>query len=291
MNIIMYHYIRPKENSKLRYLDLEDFKIQLDFFEKKFGFLSIDEFSHNILNKINSDKVLLTFDDGLKDHYEYVLPELVKRKIFGFFFIPSAIIDGGKVLNVHKIHHLLSLIDSNKLLAVIKEKIADASILNTILDEEIYSYSQYEKNELIIKKLLNYSLRYDQSNAITEELLSEFNLGTTLFDSLYLKEKEISELQDFGQIIGSHAFDHQVLSSMSEKDQMFQIKHSLDNLQKYMPPNLKTFCYPYGYKMSYDKKTLTILDELKFDFAFVFDNKKNIHFKKLELSRIDCNKF
>ena len=38
MNIIMYHYVRPRENSRLRYLDLEDFKTQLAFFEKEFGF-------------------------------------------------------------------------------------------------------------------------------------------------------------------------------------------------------------------------------------------------------------
>ena len=58
-----------------------------------------------------------------------------------------------------------------------------------------------------------------------------------------------------------------------------------------MPQDLKTFCFPYGYKMSYNNTTLNILKKNKFDLAFVFDNKKNTHFNKLELSRLDCNKF
>ena len=291
MKIIMYHYVRPKENSKLRYLDLEDFRAQLSYFEKHFGFLSIEEFKYNILNNIQSNKVLLTFDDGLKDHYKYVLPELSKRQVSAFFFIPSSIFDQRKILNVHKIHHLISIVDTTILLRLIKKKLKNNSILTSSLDKEIYSYSKHEKNELVIKKLLNYTLPFEQSNLITEELFDELKLGKGLFNSLYLNEKEVMELKNNGQVIGSHAFDHQVLSSLSKKQQDSQINHSIKFLKKYMPEDLKTFCFPYGYKMSYNEKTLELLKKYKFDYAFVFDNKENTHFNRLELSRLDCNKF
>ena len=290
MNIIMYHYVRPRENSRLRYLDLEDFKTQLAFFEKEFGFLSIDEFRYNIENKISSNKVLLTFDDGLKDHYNYVLPELVKRKISGFFFIPSAILTTRNILNVHKIHYLLSKLNSNELLNSIKKKI-DISFFSKVLDEEIYSYSEHDKNELLIKRLLNYSLKHEFSNSITDELLSEYSLRSDLFDKLYLNKNELSELSSFGQIIGSHAYDHQVLSSLSKEEQFSQLDHSMVSLEKYMPDDFKTFCYPYGYKMSYNDETLKILDNFNIDYAFVFDNKKYLNSNNLEISRLDCNIF
>ena len=125
-------------------------------------------------------------------------------------------------------------INSNLLLKTLIEKIDDGSILNKILDEEIYSYSRHEQNELIIKKLLNYSINCKSSNTITEQLLTEFNLGIDLYDSLYLN-KEISELKNYGQIIGSHSFDHQVLSTLSKDDQSSQIEHSLNALRHYMP--------------------------------------------------------
>ncbi|GAA7237965.1 hypothetical protein HpCK35_29240 [Helicobacter pylori] len=113
MKIIMYHYIREslKQLPKFRYLHIENFKKQLDFFEKEFGFITYDEFLYlkeNPLfcNKLKN-KILLTFDDGLKDHYNYVFNELVKRKLFGIFFVPTRIFKQKKALDVHRIHYLL----------------------------------------------------------------------------------------------------------------------------------------------------------------------------------------
>ncbi len=42
MKIIMYHYIREslKQLPNFRYLHIENFKKQLDFFEKEFGFVT-----------------------------------------------------------------------------------------------------------------------------------------------------------------------------------------------------------------------------------------------------------
>ena len=42
-------------------------------------------FAHDAGN-IPENSCLLTFDDGYKDHIDYVLPELMKRKLQGSFF-------------------------------------------------------------------------------------------------------------------------------------------------------------------------------------------------------------
>ena len=113
----MYHYVKEakSENSRLRYLTVDQFKKQLDFFDKKFGFMTIEEFIYNFKNKNNSDKVLLTFDDGLLDHYQNVFPILNERNIKGLFFIPSSILKKNKILNVHRIHYLLSRNNAKKI--------------------------------------------------------------------------------------------------------------------------------------------------------------------------------
>ncbi|WP_236103480.1 hypothetical protein [Campylobacter armoricus] len=113
MKIIMYHYIREKrlELPYFRYLHINNFKKQLNFFEKEFGFVSYDEFLYLKENPLFcsklKNKILLTFDDGLKDHYTYVFDELVKRKIFGIFFVPTRIFKQNKALDVHRVHYLL----------------------------------------------------------------------------------------------------------------------------------------------------------------------------------------
>ncbi|TXE85104.1 polysaccharide deacetylase [Campylobacter peloridis] len=111
MKIIMYHYVKDKTNLPyFRYLSLENFKKQLDFFENKFGFVKYDDFINFKKTKNYEsikNKILLTFDDGLKDHFDFVFPELLKRKIFGIFFIPTKILNYKKALDVHRIHYLL----------------------------------------------------------------------------------------------------------------------------------------------------------------------------------------
>ena len=95
-------------------MSAQNFKKQLDFFEKHFGFVRFEDFCalsestshfHTLQNKI-----LPTFDDGFIDHYRYVLPELLKRKIFGLFFVPTGIYEKRKALDVHRIHFLLGSI-------------------------------------------------------------------------------------------------------------------------------------------------------------------------------------
>jgi hypothetical protein len=53
---------------------------------------------------------LLTFDDGLKDHYRDVYPILKDDGIQGLFFLTSRCLDG-HVLAVHKNHHLMAGLD------------------------------------------------------------------------------------------------------------------------------------------------------------------------------------
>ena len=49
----------------------------------------------------------MTFDDGYKDHYTYVLPVLLENNIQGSFYIPTKCFQDKKVLDVNKIHFIL----------------------------------------------------------------------------------------------------------------------------------------------------------------------------------------
>ena len=82
MKIITYHYIRDysREFPYFNSLYKKKFLKQLDYFEKKFGIIK----NENEIYKKNN-KVLLTFDDGLKEHL-YAAKELAKRKRIEIFF-------------------------------------------------------------------------------------------------------------------------------------------------------------------------------------------------------------
>ena len=81
MKVIMYHYVRDnqKEYPYFKSLSLSRFKRQIIVLRKKYGIIS----NENQIDKKNN-KVLLTFDDGLKDHLQ-VAKILKKNNIIGIF--------------------------------------------------------------------------------------------------------------------------------------------------------------------------------------------------------------
>ena len=87
---VNYHYVRPIKNSRypnLKGLEIKEFINQIKYL-KKYNIISGNDLIDRIIykQKLPKRSCLLTFDDGYKDHYKYVMPELIKNKISGFFF-------------------------------------------------------------------------------------------------------------------------------------------------------------------------------------------------------------
>ena len=91
INIIMYHYVRPIKNSqypKLKGLELNKFYSQIQYLKKRCNILSHNEIFEVLKSKKIPKKpsILLTFDDGYKDHYNMFA---ILRKIKLWVFLPS----------------------------------------------------------------------------------------------------------------------------------------------------------------------------------------------------------
>ena len=109
MKAVMYHYVREEDEQfpLFKFLHVEDFKKQLDYFSENFTILHPNTLKESILTGREADGVILTFDDGVKDHYNFVFPELMKRRLSAIFYISTGIYGNNKVLGVHRLHLLL----------------------------------------------------------------------------------------------------------------------------------------------------------------------------------------
>ena len=298
MKIIMYHYVRPDNSCYpyLNYLNLNIFQRQLDYFQNKYGFISKQDFINSIDSNEPLKGVVLSFDDGLKDHYKYVLPELKKRKLWGLFYICSGVYSSRKMLGVHRVQYLKGKYGSSVILKealnMIEDHMLDESNIE-LFDKEIYIDSNYQESEKKLRRLFNYYISYDYRDKILDSLMKKYFNENKLFDEVYLNINELNEIHNEGNIIGSHAVTHKVLSRLSYTDQEQEIKKSFDFLKTTIslePPY--SFCYPYGYRASYNNDTLKILKTNKIHNAVIFDNKEQSDsIERLELSRLDCNKF
>ena len=295
---IMYHYIRPhdKEYPNFNYLDFDVFKRQLDFFEKKFGFLSKEEYIEAVKSKHNADGVVLSFDDGFIDHYQYAAQELKDRNLWGVFYIPTgALKKNTELLGVHRVHFLDGKYGASKIL---KESLnlIDINMLEDEMikefDKEIYQFSDYENNSKELRRLFNYYLKYGHRDEILDILMSQYFNETELHNHTYLNVDQIREMSNQGNLIGSHTENHKVLSRLTYEEQLYEIRSSFNYLSEICELEYKTFCYPYGYRSSYNNDTLKILEEEAIDEAVIFDNRHQDDIRdKYQLSRIDCNNF
>ena len=294
----MYHYVRNNnsEYPNFKNLTIDQFRRQIDFFYNTYGFISKEDFIHSIENKISIKKgVILTFDDGFKDHYHNVLPILEEKKAWGFFYTPTGHYKDKKILNVHRIHHLLGKCDIRLLLEGAL-KLVDTSMLNEDriheFDKEIYKDQELSSCEFQFKRLLNYYLHDEYKTKILDEIASEHLNEIELYDKLYLTKEELVEMEKCGSIIGSHTETHPILSTLNYEQQKKEIEESYNFLNLFLNMRWKSFCYPYGGSSTYNQDTFKILEECGVHHAFAVGNRPlNVVENKYELTRIDCNRF
>ena len=303
INIIMYHYIRPATDNKypgIKSLDLNGFKRQLDYFQERFVIISVDQ----ILDSINSKSTLpknacwLTFDDGYKDHYNYVFPELKKRKLQGSFFPPRDVIKNSELLDVNSIHHILSKCKNISELRVSLDKLCLESSIKS--SELKYFWDKYgvpnrwdNATTIYIKRMLQHALPEENRNFITQKLFQEY-VGISqkeLSNELYMSVSEIRELVKEGMHVGSHGSRHCWLNKITKENQRIDIQDALEFLED-VGASTKDWvmCYPYG---AYNSDTLSLIDSLGAKIGITCEARKaNLDLdNQLTLPRFDTNDF
>ena len=206
---VMYHYIRPIEDSQLRYLTIEDFEKQLDWLNESAGnFVTAVEWEKAKLGETCSG-VLLTFDDGLKDHINYVLPILEKRNIFAIFFVNTLPLVSNSMLAVHLTHKLLSIGKSIEILDSFHQLLPNSiwGKLNSGAASSAYSKHKDLEINIKIKKIINYLFTdFDLTQLL--DITSHRFLSSSLSQisaSWYLTEEDVKTISKAGMKIGSHA--------------------------------------------------------------------------------------
>lgn len=304
MKSIMYHYVRTysKQLPYFRFLNIDNFKKQLDFFESSHGFVTLSDWNNIIQQKDISlfdsikNKYLLTFDDALSCHYNFVFPELKKRKIFGIFYVPAKPYIENKILDVHRIHILCGKFDGNYLFKLANSLIDESMISNNKISE-FRNCTYINQNNFPgvsdFKRLINYFLDYKYKDLVLDEI--EKIVGNYSNNKFYIPENHLREMHNSGMLIGSHSYSHPVMSTLSYEDQKNELLKSFDFLKSLNILEHKSYCHPYGGFHSFNQSTIKILKDLKVEFSFnvepreiEFDDfSSNIH----SLPRFDCNLF
>jgi len=303
MKGVMYHYVREHRDDLpyFTYLHIDSFERQLDYFVANHRVATQAEFEKSLATGIPLENaVVLTFDDGLADHHDYVYPALAKRGRWGIFYVPTQPYIEAKLLDVHRIHYLLGRLGGEQLLAIVTPKIRDDMILTDRLQQlEANTYRKQNNHQAVtqVKRLFNYFLKPECKTSVLDAIMQEV-VGdeAELARAFYLTQHQIENMLAAGLSIGCHAHSHTLLSNLSDQQQTIEIQQSTDILHTLTNGKLSPgFCFPYGGRQSYNDTTLALLRKHDYRYGFSVDSRDisadDLLHSTFELPRYDCNEF
>ena len=288
-----YHYIRTNFDTKFPSIfgmTPSQFEHQLQLLKNEGDFISPVELVNNLKDVLSSKSnyYFVTFDDGLKEQYQYALPILDKLNIPAIFFVNSINFQEGKVTTVHKIHLLRSVMSATTFLSKLNGIInIQLSIKEQAHAQTVYRYDNPDTAAL--KYLLNFKMSFDdQENSVGILFQNNFDENEQL-ESLYMTKDMVVCLAQRGYL-GSHTHHHYPLGLLPEKQIYFELKNSKEFLEGYTDTEVNIVSYPYGTKEACTDTVASIEEEIGYKIGFTTQRGNNsISENLLLLNRYDCN--
>ena len=254
--VISYHYIR--ETAGLPYpgihpLAPDAFVKQLAQLQSHHPIISPAHFSSWLDGApLGSPSVLLTFDDGLRDHL-HAATILEDHGLRGAFFVCSRPALEGKALPVHKVHWLRSHTPPEDFLAqfsaLLPAEWQDAyqrpSAEIQKAATETYQFDAPEHQ--VLKYLINFVLPYECVDQITGTMLTGHGMDEGQFCQMtYLSPAELQEMAQKDHLIGCHSHLHKPLSRFTPQELLNDLSTNKSFLQSIPGTEPSWLAYPYG---------------------------------------------
>ena len=207
---------------------------------------------------------ILTFDDGLKEHYTVALPILQKYGVTGHFFVITN--SDKQVVASHKIWLLLE--QSKDLIKHFN--IGSEKFLNPV-------WYQYDD-----PKIANLKFYLNTHGEELDEIFREKFDEQEQIEKLYMNWDEITMLHAAGMNIGCHTHTHPILSLLSDEEQENEIRISTEIISRRTEKPF-AFAYPLN---GYNNATLRLLKKYGYWWAMTSEP-----VDLLRLGRVDTNEF
>jgi len=225
--ILAYHRILPDPiNDPWRMsLTLNTFVKQLEVLAGRYPIISLtDALRQGTLNRTKARvSVVLSFDDGYRDIYDFVLPALKKKGLPGSFFLPTDYINKDTPLWDWEVMALLG-----------QARVKRSFMLGTI--EKIKSLDSDARARAIdyLRSQMNIKLKPDYSR------------------DLCITWEEARKMSEAGMEIGSHGVTHSSLARIPFRDAEAEIKSSKDIIERNINKPCRYFAFPFGSNRDYN---------------------------------------
>ena len=255
LTVMMYHYIRDpgdgaEAGSGIPGMSTKMFESQLDKLAKQHTFVSWPDVRSALQGEkdLPTSACLLTFDDGVCDHYLNAFKILRKRNLSGLFFVLDRCEEEGLIL-AHKIHFLLAKLGLPELREAIWEALNSEQKEHFMQAEKKYQLKyppvSFDRRINLLKAVLQRELA-GEVNPILADLFEE-HVGSEqqVAETYYLNTEQIHVMYASGMHFGGHSRTHPWFDWIDAAARTAEIKASADWVQQF-EAGPWAFAYPYG---------------------------------------------
>jgi len=255
LTVIMYHYIRERGDaaeagSGILGMPVRDFEAQLDELSRQHTFITWPHLRAALEGDVTlpSTACLLTFDDGVRDHYVNVFKILQERRLSGLFFVLDRRGSDGLIL-AHKIHFLLARLGLAGLREAIWEKLDPAQRHRFTQAEKRYHLKyppvSLDKRINLLKAVLQRDLSADVDTLLGNLFDGHIGSENETARNYYLNPEQIREMAAGGMHFGGHSHTHPWFDWIDAGERTAEINTSAEWLSQ-IEPGPWAFAYPYG---------------------------------------------
>lgn len=289
--VFMYHYVRDpgdraEAGSGVPGLPVAQFEAQLDDATRHYELIAWPDLREHLTGQkpLPANACLLTFDDGVCDHYLNVFPILKRRGLSGLFFALARQPGLGLTL-AHKIHLLLARLGLAGLSEAVWLRLDRAQRDLYQRAERKYQARGYSSVN-VLKGVLQRDLSAEADSLLSQIFAEHLGSEVETAQAYFLTSEQIAEMAADGMHFGGHSRTHPWFDWIAGDQQAEEIKASAEWLRG-IEAGPWAFAYPYG---GYDDRLSQYLPAHDFVAAFTTVD-QTTHSDPFFIGRLDAEEF
>lgn len=262
VTILAYHGINEGPCSLNLFLNPRKFSAQMRFFRDHYSVIPLAQAEILLQNghRPDQDYIVLTFDDGYKDNYQFAFPILSELGLPATIFLTTEPIDTGFPTFVYAL--ILALhAGPVKLLDLSRHGLGRLYLVDdTSRQGAVAKIDQHSKQLAPVER-----------QALLDDILAQLNLTRESpgFQGKMLSWDDIRQMRRSGITFGAHTVTHPVLARLELAEIRREISESKRAIEQQLGERITSFAYPYGTQKEVNQAVVDIVRESGFSSAVV----------------------
>ena len=289
LHILTYHRVLPIQQAVCypfqgMVMPRDTFEAQMAYLAKSYVVLDFTQAIELLQNgKLPKKSVVVTFDDGYRDNYEFALPILKKYEIPATFFVVTDALEQRIRLWWDEIAEALRLLSLREPLT--KEELEQ---LPSWVGKTINKISEQNRYQNVADELVHAmnDIPLKDRLMIREALLGLVNNDMSGIQNLMLTWEQVEEMYQSRMHFSAHTKTHAFLDELPEDEAHTEVQDCVNTLYRRLNTSIHHFAYPRG---RYSEKLQPVLEKAGIDAAVTTDQGQNRSGANLfQLKRLDA---